>query len=213
MNQPQLKTVNVKGNAYNLVESRIGIFNYNHPNGCIRTRIIGNPVEHVFIEATVIPNTDKPERYFIGHSQAKWTGNINSQSALENAETSAIGRALAAMGLGGGASYEEMVKCGVASQTEQAEDKSEKIVQLERPASGIKPAEAVEMIEKWLIANPQFKGSDIVDFLISTKKYDIDPEDVAGEPARLPEAVLKEVASKLSKLSAYLVKFKSKKAV
>ena len=87
-----------------------------------------------------------------------------------------------------------------------------KIVKIDPPISSYDSTQAIEMIEKWLIANPQFKGSDIVDFLISTKKYDIDPEDVAGEPARLPESVLREVASKLSKLSAYLVKFKGKKA-
>ena len=40
----------------------------------------------------------------------------------------------------------------------------------------------------------------------------LDVEDVGGEPARLPEAVLKDVASKLNKLGSCLVKFKSKKA-
>ena len=68
------------------------------------------------------------------------------------------------------------------------------------------------MIEKWLISNPQFTGADLVDFLISTKKYEIDPDDVLGEPARLPEKVLQDVASKLTKLSAHLGKFKANKA-
>ena len=85
------------------------------------------------------------------------------------------------------------------------------MIPLERPADDIKPAEAVEMIEKWLIENRQHSGQDIIDFLVSTKKYQIDVEDVCGEPARLPEAVLKDVASKLSKLGSCLVKFKGKK--
>lgn len=209
MNQSILKTVNIRGKEYTLVESRIAIFNQNNPRGSIRTEIIGQPQEWVFIRALVTPDVEKPERIFTGHSQAKWIGNINGQSALENAESSAIGRALAAMGLGGGASYDEMVKCGAT--TEEA-PKAENVVELVRPASNIKPAEAVEMIEKWLIVNSKFTGKDLVDFLVSTKKYEIDPEDVMGEPARLPEKVLQDVASKLNKLSACLAKFKSSKA-
>lgn len=209
MNQSILKTVNIRGKEYTLVESRIAFFNQNNPRGSIRTEIIGEPQEWVFVRALVTPDVEKPERVFTGHSQAKWVGNINGQSALENAESSAIGRALAAMGLGGGASYDEMVKCG-ATTDEPA--KAENVVELERPASQIKPAEAVEMIEKWLITNPKFTGADLVDFLISTKKYEIDPDDVMGEPARLPEKVLQDVASKLSKLSAHLGKYKANKA-
>ena len=33
MNQPSLKTINFRGKEYNLVESRIAIFNHNHPRG------------------------------------------------------------------------------------------------------------------------------------------------------------------------------------
>ena len=212
MNQPSLKTINFRGKEYNLVESRIAIFNHNHPRGAIRTKLVGDWKEWVCFEATAIPDTDKPERFFTGHSQAKWEGNINRTAAMENCETSAIGRALAAMGLGGGASYDEMIKCGAAPAIEEQAEPNPKVIPLEPPAEGIKPAEAVEMIEKWLIENRQHSGQDIIDFLVSTKKYQIDVEDVGGEPARLPEAVLKDVASKLSKLGSYLVKFKSKKA-
>lgn len=88
----------------------------------------------------------------------------------------------------------------------------DKIVKIDPPISNYNGSKAIEMIEKWLISNPQFTGADLVDFLISTKKYEIDPDDVLGEPARLPEKVLQDVASKLSKLSAHLGKFKANKA-
>lgn len=213
MNQSILKTVNIRGKEYTLVESRIAFFNQNNPRGSIRTEIIGQPQEWVFIKAFVTPDIEKPERHFTGHSQAKWAGSINGQAALENAESSAIGRALAAMGLGGGASYDEMVKCGATSSDDlMGRTEDNKVVKIDPPISNYNGSKAIEMIEKWLISNPQFTGADLVDFLISTKKYEIDPDDVMGEPARLPEKVLQDVASKLSKLTTHLGKFKANKA-
>jgi hypothetical protein len=213
MNQSILKTVNIRGKEYTLVESRIAFFNQSNPRGSIRTEIIGQPQEWVFVRALVTPDVEKPERVFTGHSQAKWVGSINGQSALENAESSAIGRALAAMGLGGGASYDEMLKCGAASSDDlMVRTEDNKVVKIDPPISNYNGSKAIEMIEKWLITNPKFTGADLVDFLISTKKYEIDPDDVLGEPARLPEKVLQDVASKLSKLSAHLGKFKANKA-
>ena len=50
------------------------------------------------VKAFVVPDVDKPQRMFTGYSQAKrGDGFINKTSALENAETSAVGRALAMM--------------------------------------------------------------------------------------------------------------------
>jgi hypothetical protein len=199
MNQPQLKTVNFRGKNYTLVEGRIAFFNTSHPRGGIKTEIIGNPAEWVFVKAVVTPDVDKPERFFTGHSQSKWEGNINRQSALENAETSAIGRALASMGLGGGASYDEMVKCGATE--EQAEPPvSDKIIRLERSAESLKASEAAEILEKWMVANPTYRPQQILDFLFF-KGYKFDEADVMGDPLRLPEEVLKEVAAKVGRLA------------
>lgn len=205
-NQPTLKTVNFRGKEYNLVESRIAIFNHNNPRGAIKTRIVGDWKDWVCFEATAIPDTDKPERYFTGHSQAKWEGNINKAAAMENCETSAIGRALAAMGLGGGASYDEMVKCG-ATQEDQASAPMDVLLDTK-----ITLPKAVEMLERWLVENPNHNGNDVVEFLASTKKFKFDREEVAGDPVNLPSEVLIELASKLEKLAPSIVKFKSKKA-
>ena len=209
MNQPQLKTINIRGKEYSPVESRIAIFTNQNPNGAIRTEIIGNPSEWVFMRATITPDIEKPERYFTGHSQAKWVGNINGQSALENAETSAIGRALASMGLGGGASLDEMVKCGATQEPAKIEEEplvNGKVIPLERPASDIKASEAAEIVEKWLIANSSYKAEQVLDFL-AFKGYKFDDDDVMGDPLRLPEDILKEVASKISKLTPAIKKW------
>ena len=65
-------------------------------------RIDGTDYPNIVIfEATVIPDVDKPERYFTGHAEEEiGSSQINTTSALENCETSAIGRALALMGIG-----------------------------------------------------------------------------------------------------------------
>ena len=96
------KAINIKGKQYVLVSDRIIYFNEKYPGGMIRTHLISKPVDElVVVKAQIIPDTEKPERFFTGHSQAKWgDGYINKTSALENAETSAVGRALAMMGIG-----------------------------------------------------------------------------------------------------------------
>jgi len=96
------KAIPIKGKDYVQVKDRVIYFNQTYPNGCIQTKLLSEPnAEMVVIQAIAIPDMDKPNRIFTGHSQAKWNdGYINKTSAMENAETSAIGRALASMGIG-----------------------------------------------------------------------------------------------------------------
>lgn len=93
------KAIDIKGKKYVLVSDRVLYFNETYPNGSITTqRIMWDNPEIEIIKATVTPDCDKPNRYFTWYSQAKWwDGFINKTSALENCETSAVGRALAMM--------------------------------------------------------------------------------------------------------------------
>lgn len=94
------KAISIKGKQYVLVADRVLYFNENYTNGCIQTEQLES-TDRVEFKAKVIPDASVPERYFTGHSQAVWgDGYINKTSALENAETSAVGRALALMGIG-----------------------------------------------------------------------------------------------------------------
>src|SRR5580698_5879089 len=94
------KAIDFKGKKYVLVSDRVLYFNDVYPDGCIQTEWIQTQDDLVVIKAFVYPNRIE-DRYFTGHSQAKWgDGYINKTSALENAETSAVGRALAFMGIG-----------------------------------------------------------------------------------------------------------------
>jgi hypothetical protein len=214
-----LKSVNIRGGkTYNLVEGRIAVLIQSYPRCSIVTEIIGDPTDRVIMKAKVTPDTDRPERYFVGHSQAKWEGNINSNAALENAETSAIGRALAAMGLGGGASYDEMVKCGAIKNEElivvsgEKEDPKQdsKIVKMEIPAENLTSADSIQKVEAFLIANKDITSSDLVEFLADQGRQ-FDFADVQGDWVRLPEKLIKELASKVDKLAKAVRVWKKKR--
>jgi hypothetical protein len=120
----KLPTIKIKGKDYTLVKDRILYFNERYPNGCINTDLISSPGDQrVVVKAIVIPDTRFPGQVFSDYSQALWgDGYINETSALENASTSAIGRALALMGIGvieSVASADEMHKAGVVAEVER----------------------------------------------------------------------------------------------
>lgn len=111
------KAISIKGKQYVLVSDRILFFNENFPNGSITTELVSEPTsDYIVIKATVLPDSNSPQRIFTGYSQAKiGDGMVNKTAALENAETSSVGRALAMMGIGvldSVASADEMVKAG-----------------------------------------------------------------------------------------------------
>lgn len=94
------KAIDIKGKKYVLVSDRILYFNENYPEGSITTELVSVPdSKYIIIKATIRPESS--DRVFTGYSQAViGEGYINKTSALENAETSAVGRALAMMGIG-----------------------------------------------------------------------------------------------------------------
>lgn len=102
-----MKTIDLKGKPYVMVVERIKEFHKNHTNGSIRTELLSPlDADTVVMKATVIPDVTNPEHYFTGYSQATWgDGPVNKTSALENCETSCVGRAMAMMGYVEGDSF------------------------------------------------------------------------------------------------------------
>ena len=107
-----MKTIDIHGKPYVEVNTRLLFFNDNYPNGSIKTELIEKPDRFIF-KAIAIPDVKNPDRIFTGYAEEiVGSSQINNTSALENCETSAVGRALAKMGIGiidGIASADEVV--------------------------------------------------------------------------------------------------------
>ena len=93
------KAVKIQGKDYVLVSDRVLYFNEIYTTGSIETELVSDwNSDLVVVKATVSPDG---KRKFTGYSQAVvGNGFINKTSALENCETSAVGRALGMMGIG-----------------------------------------------------------------------------------------------------------------
>ena len=97
----KIDKVNIKGKEYATVASRVGIFRKYFPAYSIITEIVTDDEQRVIIKASILNENNKI--ISIGYAEEiRGQGLINTTSAIENAETSAIGRALAAFGLIGG---------------------------------------------------------------------------------------------------------------
>lgn len=114
--------VNIHGKQYKTVAERINELNEKEVKYSLVTEIISWENELIVMKATLKFDGQK----FTGHSYEKEnTTNINRTSALENCETSCIGRALASAGYGGEefASADELVNA-LAQQQEPNKTKT-----------------------------------------------------------------------------------------
>lgn len=102
-----------KGKEYTEVKDRLIAFAEEFPQATIETELLqinqivdtptGETCNEYVVKAIVRPNPIKePEWYYTGHAAERDnSGFVNKTSALENGETSAVGRALAFAGFGG----------------------------------------------------------------------------------------------------------------
>jgi hypothetical protein len=92
--------VNIRGKEYKTVALRVTEFRNDHPDWAIETDIIDDDNDVVLMRAVI---RDASGRAIAsGHAEENRSkGQINSTSAIENCETSAIGRALACAGYAG----------------------------------------------------------------------------------------------------------------
>jgi hypothetical protein len=92
--------VTIKGKEYQTVALRVQKFRETHPTWSITTHIEDRTDDYVVMSAEI---RNEDERLIAtGHAEEyRKSSQINGTSALENCETSAIGRALAVAGFGG----------------------------------------------------------------------------------------------------------------
>jgi len=170
------KAIKIKGKDYVLVSDRVTYFNETYPEGSITTELVSEPSsDYIIVKATVSPDG---KRNFTGFSQAViGDGMVNKTAALENAETSAVGRALGFMGIGvieSIASADEMTKASFNPApknggTRYATEKQ--ISWIRSVASKVSGYDSADDIDKWVEDNltlkpeqiPVFKVKDAVD--------------------------------------------------
>lgn len=82
---------------YETVEQRLKRFYEDHPNGKVTTELVSNPNNETFamFKATLWADYETVVSTGYAQEQAGQSNPVNKTSHLENAETSAIGRALA----------------------------------------------------------------------------------------------------------------------
>lgn len=130
------RAIEIKGKKYVKVADRVVYFNEEYPNGKIETYMLSDLGEDLKVfRVKVIPDVEKPERFFTGYAEEmKGSKGVNKKSALENAETSAVGRALAFMGIGvvGEIASANEVQRQMAQEDDNEEKKKDLIEKLSR---------------------------------------------------------------------------------
>jgi hypothetical protein len=116
---------------YETVEDRLSKFWKDYPDGRISTQIIEHTLQRFIVQAAIYRTEVDAQAWSTGFAEETVsTRGVNSTSALENCETSAIGRALANAGYaskGKRPSREEMVKVKAAEPKAFAEKLADKI--------------------------------------------------------------------------------------
>lgn len=116
-----IATINLKGKEYAEVNQRVKAFRFLFPEGTILTKMEHYDGETVIFSATAYNGAEVLSK---GTAWEKFgTSNVNRFSALENAETSAVGRCLGFLGLGIDTSIASAEEIQNAELNEPLEDK------------------------------------------------------------------------------------------
>jgi hypothetical protein len=149
---------------YETVEERLVKFWKDYPDGRISTQIIEHTLQRFIVQAAIYRTEVDAQAWTTGFAEETVsTRGVNSTSALENCETSAIGRALANAGYvtkGKRPSREEMAKVKAAEPKPYAQKLAEKVIMpVEDDAWTVKAvspapsaAEAVALVQEVLNA-------------------------------------------------------------
>ena len=128
-----MQRVNIKGKMYATVASRVDAFRKHFPTATISTHLIHDDEIRVVVEAKITVDGTLLGTGMAEEQRGK--GLINTTSALENAETSAIGRSLASIGLGGSSEYASSfeVENAISQQTQQQQSSPQQNKQRTQP--------------------------------------------------------------------------------
>lgn len=144
----QLNTMDIKGKKYVPVNERVKAFKMLYPDGAIVTELVKYEDGVIIMKALI---------HYDGRilatgyaKEVEGSSNINRTSALENAETSAVGRALGLLGIGidtSVASFEEVTNAQMFNEANKLATPTEKagLIATAR-ARGIEVEELLKMV-------------------------------------------------------------------
>jgi hypothetical protein len=147
---------------YETVEERLIKFWKEHPDGRIETALVESTLQRFIVKASVFRTEADAQAWTTGYAEETVsTRGVNSTSALENCETSAIGRALANAGYvtkGKRPSREEMSKVKAAEPKPFTEKLNDRIITeveddpwtVKAVAPAASAAEAVALVQEVL---------------------------------------------------------------
>ena len=148
----KLKTMPIKGKNYIPVNERVKAFRMLYPEGKIETELIKYENSVVIFKASIYgDNFEDDGLLATGYAQEiEGSSNINRTSAIENCETSAVGRALGFLGIGidtSIASFEEVQNAQFFQDGNQLATPSEKAGLIASARSkGIEIEELLKMV-------------------------------------------------------------------
>ena len=142
-----LKPMDIKGKKYIPVNERVKAFRILVPDGTIETELI-NSGDYIIFKAKIFVNGDLKATGYA--EEIRGSSSINRTSALENAETSAVGRALGFIGIGidtSIASFEEVNNAQMFNEANKLATPTEKagLIATAR-ARGIEVEELLKMV-------------------------------------------------------------------
>ena len=171
-----MKKINIKGTEYVPVNERILEFWKIHPEYSICTEIIHNQDDIVIITAKITDGNGVLRA--TGHAYEKeGNGFINKHHHIENAETSAVGRALGMLGIGidtSVASFEEVANSTIQDGT-PITDKQKTMIENLLENSQL-PEETLLRIEQSYLGYTSNRAGECINHLMDNKKPTLDEQ-------------------------------------
>lgn len=178
----QTKGINFSGKKYTVVSNRVEIFRKAFGTDLgIKTEIILNDGKFVLVKATI----EDKDGHVIGSGLAeevRGSSNVNTTSAVENCETSAIGRALASLGLHGG-TYASLNEMDAVERKKEALEKLKPEEEKAKKEEKIKAWET-KVLKKFgeIINNKEVEErkrmTNLKEFKISLTSFDTMPKEI-----------------------------------
>lgn len=140
--------ITIRGREYQTVALRVARFRERHPLWTIRTEIIHINADEVLMRAEILDEFGRLLADGYAEEQ-RAASQINRTSAVENCQTSAIGRALAGLGFTGTefASAEE-VQTAIRQQDQTAAEIAQALADIQRAADGAQLGEVGSRIAR-----------------------------------------------------------------